>query len=693
MNDIELLSPAGSAQSLIAAVQSGADAVYTGGRLFSARQGADNFSFKDLCEYVRYCHFYGVKVHVAVNTLIKEKEISQLAEYIKELAEAGVDALIVQDMGAVSVINQVAPDMEMHASTQMTVTNLDGVLFLQDNGFSRVVLARELSKKNIEYIIKNSDAEIEIFAHGALCICYSGQCLMSSIIGGRSGNRGRCAQPCRLPYSLLENGKKVRSGYLLSPKDLCLVDRLNDIKNIGVSSIKIEGRLKRPEYVAAVTGVYRKYIDSGKPVAKDDMEELLNAFNRSGFTQAYFSGKTGSSMMSTEKPGNDSSNIFTNEVKQRSKIDANVRKIAVNMFCELRIGKPLSLTVWDNDGNCISEKGTQKSEMAENKPLTDERIRQQLMKTGSTPFAVSECTVDADEDATVPISEVNNVRRSALDMLYNMRAVPKQHKVCEFVLKEQIKREKRDTKIYAEVHTVEQLKAALDSGLDGVYVPLDLYKQADTIKTGDTKIILKLPEVIRDDFNYEYPDTDDIMITHFGQIKHFEGKNLYGDFRLNVYNSYTADFYSDLSQITLSPELNIYEMKELLKYTDVNAEVIAYGRLPLMITQNCPSKQYKCSAHKQMYALSDRRGEKFPLICGVGCYAKIINSKPIFMADKFEDIKNLQINSIRLLFTVENYSECDKIISVYKSAAAGETVKNCFGEGEYTRGHFYRGVQ
>lgn len=690
MNNTELLSPAGSALALTAAVQSGADAVYTGGELFSARQGADNFSFDDLCEYVKYCHLYGVKIHVAVNTLIKQKEIKQLTEYLKKLGTAGIDAIIVQDMGATMLMKQILPDVELHASTQMTVTNLDGVRFLEKNGFCRVVLARELSMENIEYICKGAKAEIETFVHGALCISYSGQCLMSSIIGGRSGNRGRCAQPCRLPYTLLESDKKVREGYLMSPKDLCLADRLNDLKRIGVASLKIEGRLKRPEYVAAVTGVYRKYLDNPSKVDKADYNELLNAFNRGGFTSAYFGLQTGKDMMSIDKPGNDSSNTFTAEAKARAKENANIRKIKINMHCSLFYDDVLHITVWDNDGNSCSVEGTQKSERALNKAITADRIKQQLLKTGSTPFEVDECMVEIDDGITVPISEINELRRRVLEELKNTRMRGTAHTIADYVPMHEIERTKGDIKIFAEIHTKEQFDAVVKAGVDGVYVPLDLYNRID--KNCGVRIIVKMPDIVRDDMNILCPSCDDVMITHFGQKKITEGKNVYGDFRLNIYNSYTADFYSDLKRITVSPELNLHEIKELLKYTDVQAEIIAYGRLPLMITQNCPAKQYKCSHHKQIYSLSDRMGEKFPIICQQGCSAKIVNSKPIYMADKTEDIKKLKINSIRLIFTVEKSEECGKIVSVYKSALEGKEIENIFEEGGYTRGHFYRGV-
>lgn len=321
---MELLSPAGGAAQLKAAVQSGADAVYMGGYSFNARRSAKNFTPSEMKEMIDYCHMYGVKVHVAVNTLIKEKELGELLEYVYTLNDMGADALIIQDIGAAEMIKKAIPQMELHASTQMTVTSLEGVRYLENMGFDRVVLARELSKNEIEYICKNSNAEIEVFVHGAICQCYSGQCLMSSILGGRSGNRGRCAQPCRLKYSLSDD----KSGYLLSPKDMSLINELQELEKIGVVSLKIEGRLKRAEYVSAVTGIYRKYLDFPSRVSEADKKELLEAFSRTGFTDGYFKNKLGASMMSSADPSN-CENHFTDEAKARAAENADFRKVPV----------------------------------------------------------------------------------------------------------------------------------------------------------------------------------------------------------------------------------------------------------------------------------------------------------------------------------------------------------------------------
>ena len=365
---MELLAPAGSFGTLKAAVQSGADAVYIGGSEFSARRSAVNFSVDEIFEAAKYCRLRDVKLYVAANILVKESETDRFLEYIGKLNDIGVDAIIIQDIGMAKTVHEMYPDLPIHASTQMTVTNLEGAKRLREMGFSRVVLARELSKEAIEKITRESGVETEVFVHGALCMSYSGQCLMSSIIGGRSGNRGMCAQPCRLPYKIDD-----KQGHLLSPKDLCMVKRLGELKNIGVASLKIEGRLKRSEYTSSVCGVYRKYIDSEKNVSDSDMQELYNAFSRSGFTTKYFDGKSGKDMMCYENPANAAENIFTQETKARCAEGANFKKTEIYMSAELKKGIPVSVSVWNNDGIFVTETGDVLAEEALNIELSEVR--------------------------------------------------------------------------------------------------------------------------------------------------------------------------------------------------------------------------------------------------------------------------------------------------------------------------------
>ena len=695
---MELLAPAGNHAALHAAVQSGADAVYIGGPKFGARSSADNFTIEEIKRWTDYCHLYGVKVHTAVNTLIKEKEIYELQSYVKELNRAGADALIVQDIGAADIIKNTIPDMELHASTQMTVTSLEGVKYLESMGFSRVVLARELSEKEIEYICQNAKAEIEVFVHGAICMCYSGQCLMSSILGGRSGNRGRCAQPCRLPYEIMEQGKKSARGYILSPKDMALINELETLEKIGVTSLKIEGRLKRAEYVSAVVGVYRKYLDNSRKVSKEDMQELLDAFSRTGFTDGYFKGNLGKNMMSHDTPGNSSENKFSAEAKRRADINCNTRKIPVGIMGTLKKDEPVEITMYDNDGNYTYTKGTLNSERAINKEMDSKRLSEQLSKLGNTPFVCDEINISSDSGITIPIKEINAVRRDAVDKLIKMRTAREERRETDFSPTRVNQRKETEIILTAEVSSPEQLEAAVKNNISVIYVPVDmlgtLNAQGTLKETADKnniRLIAKTAEI----FCRENVTSDSVLVSSPAAAYKYRDKNLIGDFRLNIFNSYSARHFDGFEKITLSPELNIHEIKELCDNSaaDTDIEIIGYGHLPLMIMKNCPIKAMgKCQNGKNIYKLRDRKKEEFPIICGHGCNAILLNSKPLFMADKINDLKNLKINSIRLLFTVENFSQCDKIIYMYKRAMSGNFSDTAMAENTYTRGHFYRGA-
>lgn len=688
---IELLAPAGSPSALRAAVQSGADAVYLGADAFGARQSAENFTLDELPEWVDYCHLYGVDVHVTVNTLIKNKELYRLSEYVKRLNEARVDALIVQDIGAADIIKRTVPDMSLHASTQMTVTSLEGVKYLENMGFSRVVLARELSKKEIEYICKNSNAEIEVFVHGAICMCYSGQCLMSSILGGRSGNRGRCAQPCRLPYELTEKGENIGQGYVLSPKDMALIKELGTLKRIGVRSLKIEGRLKRAEYVSAVTGIYRKYLDNPKNVTEEDFKELTDAFSRTGFTDGYFKGQLGEGMMSHKTSGNSAENKFTPDAVLRASENANIRKIPVSIKGTLKQNMPLEVVMTDGDTNCATAMGTLKPETAINKPLDKARLREQLLKLGSTPFEAAGIEVYTDDGITVPVKEINSTRRLAADTLIDMRTERVVGKTADCEILPRREREAADIMLTAEVSNSEQLEAAIDGDIKRIYASAGTLNNSRLIDKAENKGI-ELVEKMPDIFSEHMPSADAALVSSPAAVYKYGDKRLYGDFRLNVFNSHTAEHFSKLSSVTLSPELNLHEVRDVLKYTAANIEVIGYGRLPLMIMRNCPVKAMgKCQKGEHIYTLCDRKKEEFPVVCSDGCRAVLLNSKPIFMADKIRDLTDLKINSIRLIFTVEKFSQCGKIIDVYKRAVNGEKIEP-MRDNTFTRGHFYRGV-
>ena len=522
-NRIELLAPAGNRDALHAAVENGADAVYLGGKLFNARQQADNFDMEALREELRYAHARDVSIYLTLNTLLRDDEIAQALAYAEEACNAGIDGIIVQDIGLAGALRAKLPELPLHGSTQMTVYDLEGALTLEDMGFQRVVLARELTLEQAAVIARNTRLEVEMFIHGALCVCYSGQCLMSSLIGSRSGNRGKCAQPCRLPYKLLGSSSRIdkaagasqaRSGYLLSPKDMCALDQLGVIAAAGIKSLKIEGRMKSPEYVATVVRIYRKYLDialeqqdkgTGTQLEVDekDRHDLLQIFNRGGFSTGYLLGKSGSDMMTYEKPNNsgvfigtaasydssrqtvslrledrlstgDGVEIWTggsdspggtvsiirisgksvgtaakgdfaeigyfkgkinpgrklykttdtelNRAARESFAGRNTRRIAIKGTVVFKAGQPLTLVADDRSGHIVRAEGTVLPETAFNRPLTEERLSEQISKTGSTPFFFSELTVDMDDGLVIPVSEINEVRRKALDTLYNERA-------------------------------------------------------------------------------------------------------------------------------------------------------------------------------------------------------------------------------------------------------------------------------
>lgn len=677
MEKTELLAPAGNERALCAAVQAGADAVYLGGSRFNARQSADNFTTEEMSKWIDYCHLYGVKVYVTVNTLIKERETEALTEYAKELNRIGADGVIVQDLGAVSLFLKAVPDMMVHASTQMTVTSAEAVKFLEEIGIKRVVLARELSFNQIREISDLTEAELEIFVHGALCMCYSGQCLMSSVIGGRSGNRGRCAQPCRLKYSLLENGNSVYEGYLLSPKDLNLSEMLDKVLESGSVSLKIEGRLKRAEYVASVVSVYRKYLDNFDKVDKEDKKILLDAFNRGGFTKGFFGSETGRVMMCHDNPSNISENRFPEYAVKMAEENANFRKIPIYMYAEVKKGEGISLTVWDDDSNNVSVTGMVLAEKAQNRPLSRERLSEQLKKLGDTPFVLKNVEIVLDEDAILPISEINNIRRKAVNAIAEDRKKYEQRKEANVSFKTESKKIK-NPEISVEVETKEQLEAVKKYKIKRIYVPEALAEDG---------VIVKTPDIAKTGKKHKY---EKLCVSNISDIYKNKDSELYGGVRLNVYNSYTIDMLG-LKSVTLSPELNIHEISDITGRTGAQTEIVAYGRLTLMIMANCPVKACgKCAKGK--YSLKDRKNEEFPLLCSEGCAARLLNSKPLYMADKWGDLKKTGVDFARLVFTTESGGECEEIIKNYLAVQNGETVSG-LPENSFTRGHFFRGVE
>lgn len=694
----ELLAPAGSEAALYAAVQSGADAVYVGGSRFSARASANNFDEAAMQRAVEYCHLRGVKLYVTQNTLIKQSELEDAVLYAKFLYEIGVDGLIVQDLGLARVLHRMLPEFPLHASTQMTVHNLAGVRALEKLGFCRVVLARELSAKQIAHIAKHCSAELEIFVHGALCYCYSGQCLFSSVLGGRSGNRGRCAQPCRLPYTLQSpDGKKMKTGYLMSPKDLALIDDLNTLKSMGVASLKIEGRLKKPAYVATVTEVYRNKLDSGVRATREDMQTLLDAFNRSGFTNGYFQEMRGIEMMSVDNPSNVSPEKFKEGIEQRCTESANLRCVGVEMDCVLKPSQPIELTVTDADGYTATVYGDI-VQAAQNRPTTEAEIQMRLSKTGGTAFCANSVSVRSYGDVFLPVSALNAVRRSALEALGQQR-IAVMRSQAQPMPEMDTRRATRGDKmrVCVCVETLAQAKAAL------VFRPEVLYAPASVIEklTAPEGVVLaaKLPEILTEENRakaLESINTDTLLVSGIGEAD--VTATVHTDFRIGVYNAQTAQqlYASGVKQITVSPELNLEEIARLGDAVLENAAVLAYGRLPLMVMQNCMLRAYcgSCQKGKGAFVLRDRKNTEFPVLCHPeACVNVLLNSKPTYMADKLSDLAAAGVRLIRLDFTVESAQETSRIMENYMQAIERGNAVCLPEQNTFTRGHFYRGVQ
>lgn len=785
MKKIELLAPAGSIESLYAAVQMGADAVYMGGSKFSARAYASNFDEENMIKAINYCHSYGVKIYITLNILIKQNEIDEVVEYVKFLYEIGVDALIIQDLGLASIIRKNFPDFEIHASTQMTIHNGEGAILLRDFGFKRIVLSRELSLNEIEFISKDLGIETEIFVHGALCICYSGQCLMSSMIGGRSGNRGRCAQPCRLPYTLIDRKKGIeKQGYALSPKDICTLEHIEEIINSGTASLKIEGRMKRPEYVAGVVESYRNAIDSvysGKEFDYiSENKKLLQLFNREGFSKAYLFGNSGKDMMAYRYPKNtgiligkanrDASIILEESIAIRDGIrvreegfiisriikdnkevesaskgeivqliptkykqgdnlyktadnslllnlkesykNAYNKKINLTASVKFKISEPIELsTIFD--GISFNVQG-EVVEHAINKPLTMEKLAENIKKSGDTPFKFDNVKFEYFENGFLPIAGINSLRRELIDKIqsyinssYKRDVVDK----IDFKFKPQkLTRDFNCPKLLVNVSNKEQMKAALDKSVKSIsfnpfmrgnYPELEDIKQIENVD-----FYIKVPSIIKKEFdlvcrriNEILPYIKGIITSNLGIIRKFQGKTkLIGDYKVNIFNSYAASFFEPyLDAVVPSVELNKKELKELMENNNLPVQYIIYGKTELMVSEYCPigsmigekSNGVTCKSicESGEYFLRDRKNEEFVIKTDKFCRSYIYNVNATNLISNLDEIKNLGIESFRIDFINESYNECIEILNAFISGKwQGEF-------SSYTRGHFKRGVE
>ena len=692
---LELLAPAGSMEALYAAVQNGANAVYLGSGMFNARQGAKNFTLQTLTEAVKYCHVRGVAVHLTLNTLVSDREMGDVCTLIRSAATSGVDAFIVQDLAVVDLCRRIAPHIPIHGSTQMSIHSLSGVLMCAAMGLSRVVLSRELSRDAIHYITTNSPIEIEVFAHGALCMCYSGQCYLSSAIGGRSGNRGRCAQPCRQSYGY----GRWESRYPLSLKDNCLLPYLNELQKMGVASIKLEGRMKRPEYVATVTNVYRRVLD-GEPVTREMMQSLSAAFNRQGFTDGYYTGRTGQDMFGVRQDKYDDTRWLaaaraTYETKENPLVPITAHAVIMP--------EETSLTVTDPQGRSCRVYGPA-AEVARSVPLTEEALRERLSKTGGTPYDCREVTADIGRGLTLSAAAINALRRDALNRLTALRArrdtpaLRRPKKPAHFA------GPKEAPAPVVQVTAKEQITdKLLKLKPAALYVPLHILAQ-DPIYCHElsrrVKVAVVLPRIVQD-HEMERMKQDlrtvremgvrDALVGNLGMFLPLRemGFRLRGDYGLNLYNSQAVNLMRELElkSVTLSFEMTLPQIRDVSKA--VPCEILAYGRLPLMVTENCliRGRTGNCTCHLSNGKLTDKTGADFPIIKdGNTCRSILLNGKKLSWLDRQKDLGRLGLWGIRLYFTTESPREVDHVLDNYLNPAP-------FDPGACTRGLYLRGLE
>ncbi len=692
---LELLAPAGSMEALRAAVQNGANAVYLGCGMFNARQSAKNFTPQTLTEAVKYCHIRGVAVHLTLNTLVSDREMKELSELIRHAASSGVDAFIVQDLGVVQLCRQIAPHVPIHGSTQMTIHSLSGVQLCAAMGMARVVLSRELSREEIRYICMNSPIEIEVFAHGALCMCYSGQCYLSAAIGGRSGNRGRCAQPCRQSYGYTHWENK----YPLSLKDNCLVHYLKELEDMGVVSIKLEGRMKKPEYVATVTAVYRKALDEGN-VTKAMEEALFTAFNRQGFTDGYYVNQVDRRMFGVREDTKDDPKWLqaarqSYETGETPLVDVTFRAVVTSSGS--------SLTVRDPDGRSCQVDGSV-PEIARNLPLTGAMLAERLAKTGGTPFRCVEVRTQVEPGLTLSAASINAMRRDALNQLTALRARREQLPLGK-------PRSYPDKTghiglpgLAIQVTSREQLTPRLmNLETTMLYVPVHILAQDSRLcrKLAERhRLAAVLPRIVHDS---ELPPLDetlrtlralgvkDALVGNLGLLQTLRavGMRAHGDFGLNICNTGAmfAAKEMEMASVTLSFEMTLPQIRDLSK--PVNTQLIAYGRLPLMVTEQCliRNRTGECTCHLGQMKLTDKTGAEFPVIKdGASCRSVVLNGKKLSWLDRQDDLNRLGLWAIRLCFTTENSQEVDRVIEDYLNPAP-------FDPGACTRGLYLRGVE
>ncbi|MFZ3171670.1 MAG: DUF3656 domain-containing protein [Carboxydocellales bacterium] len=843
----ELLAPVGGWEALLAAMANGADAIYLGGKQFSARQSADNFDREELLRAVEHVHLRGGRLYVTVNTLLADGELEAGLDYLRFLYETGVDAVILQDLGLARLVRRALPELELHASTQMTVHNLPGVELMKDLGFERVVLSREVSLENIKHIRANSEMELETFIHGALCVCYSGECLMSSLIGGRSGNRGRCAQPCRMEYTLVDaQGKAMGAeglgNHLLSPRDLNTIEQLPKLIQAGICSFKVEGRMKRPEYVATVIRVYREAIDRylADPehfnVSEEDKRDLRQIFNRD-FTTGYYFGNPGLDLMSYKRPNNrglklgrvtgynpsdktaellledelqlgDGLEIWVTqggrqgitvqritlqgqvvekaaagqkvevEVPGRTGIgdrifktfDANLmararqsfeapkygRKIPLQVKVEVRAGEPLRIILKDDQGNCAQGETAFLAEAALKRPLTEETIHKQVDRLGNTPFAIKSLTVDIAGELMVPVSEINEARRQAVDLLEAMRLKANHRepiKDWNKRFKQAFTRHKGNSDqdslgsgqvLSVSVAQLSCLKAAVDNGANRVYFGGESFRQHKPVTAGEieagiaychqkgVQFVLATPRILQDDELAAYwpkvrevlgKNINGILVANLGVAKLLAKETgappLLADFPLNAFNQQSIACIGEqgFSQVTLSPELTLDQVEVMGEgQTFLDMECLVHGMIPMMVSEYCAvgctlggkkaGENCQIPCRNKGFGLKDRMNFVFPLAMDEFCHLHVFNAKELCVVEELGLLKAAGIRSFRLELKLREARDVGQITRIYreeldrltnqkgrwKPSAEAKEQLFALSPAGITKGHYFRGV-
>lgn len=690
MKKIEILAPAGNLDSLLAGIHSGADAVYFGYGELNARRNAKNFDEQSLAEASRLCKERGVKMHMTVNTMVYDREYDEVLRTLEIACKYGIDALIVQDLGVAKIVREAAPEMKMHASTQLTVHNVSGAWQAKELGFSRVVLAREMSREEILQVTTQVPVETEVFVHGALCMCVSGQCYMSSVIGERSGNRGLCAQPCRLPFA---SGRKGDSGYALSLKDLSLADRVKELMALGVDSFKIEGRMKRPEYVAAAVSQFKEAVRG----AQADMDLMAAVFSRSGFTKGYFDAKLGQEMFGTRQKEDvlASQKVLKKLSDMASK---DVPRVGVDFAFSMKENEPAVLTASDGEGHTVQAQG-EIPQQALKAPTTEELVWRSLEKTGGTFYYLNSLTCDLGEGLIYPASQLNSLRREALDKLTQLRGEIHEipfHKPEKQPVPKHIGVQGEKLLLRAAVREISQITERMGEVCELISVPLDeLLKNKNNLpKEIVPKISVSLPRVVfGDDEKYlaerlteckhlgmEHLSTGNLGGVYLGRKMGFV---LHGEFGLNIANAGCLAEYErlGLSDCLLSFELSLARARAV--GGTLSRGLLIYGKLPLMVTRNCPIRLSGCKDCKGFGTLTDRKKEVFEVRCTGRRYSEIFNSKPVYLADKMEEVSGIDYGL--LSFTTEGAKQVDRILLRYTQTH--EPMENI------TRGLYYRNVK